>query len=393
MPRFYLVSKEHWFQKSIHPVDCPITIGRGSYNDLQIKDLSVSRQHARIICEEGRLIVEDLKSQNGTLVNGHAVARAVLNDGDILSFGNVDFRVVCESDESENEMSETEIFYKIFHERKSGIDVTQSNRLRDVIAKVPLFMELPLAAREVIIQKAHLRVFQPTEFIFKEGDRGKSIFIVLDGSVEIFTQDNYGTPIPIAKMGPNSFFGERAILSGKPRCASAVVAEEMFVCELSIHVLRQLLKINPGIRSLLEEYSRKRFGSYVVMKENLGVMERRTHTRLNEELPVKLQFMKECDDGSRESVEIDVVTKNISVGGVKLEASGDTFRGVDCLGMQVRLAIDFPEPIGEVRSLGLIRSVQVSDTGETTVVGVEFHGMAPDDSQKLEEFLTWECVI
>ena len=393
MPRFYLISRESWFQKSIHPVECPISIGRGSYNDLQIKHLSVSRQHARIVNEGDKLIVEDLNSQNGTLLNGHAIKRAELKDGDTLTFGKVDFRVVSEPDDKGDDLSETEIFFKVFHERKSSGGITHSIRLKEAIAKVPLFRDLPLEARDFLIRRAHLQIFQPTEFVFREGDRGKSIYIVLDGEIEIFTQDNYGTPVPIAKMGPNSFFGERALLTGKPRCASAVAVKETLVCELPIGIIRDLLKINPNMRFLLEEYSNKRFGCYVTLKENLGITERRLHLRLNEELPVKLQFMKETPDGEQENVAVDVVSTDISVGGIKLKVPADLFRGVDCLGKQVRVAIELPKPLGEIRSLGLIRSVQTGDSGNETNVGIEFYGMSPEDSQMLEKFFSWDSRI
>ncbi len=393
MPRFYLISRESWFQKSIHPVECPITIGRGSYNDLQIKHLSVSRQHARIVNEGDKLIVEDLNSQNGTLLNGHAVKRAELKDGDTLTFGKVDFRVVSEPDDSDSDLSETEIFFKVFNERKSSGGITQSVRLKEAIAKVPLFRDLPLETREFLVRRAHLRIYQPTEFVFREGDRGKSIYIVLDGEIEIFTQDNYGTPVPIAKMGPNSFFGERAIITGKPRCASAVAVKETLVCELPISIIRDLLKVNPGIRLLLEEYSNKRFGCYVTLKENLGITERRLHLRLNEELPVQLQFIRERSDGSRENVTVNVVSSDISVGGIKLKVPGELFKGVDCLGKQVRLSIELPKPLGEIRSLGLIRSVQAGESGDITNVGIEFYGMSPEDSQTLEKFFSWDSKI
>ncbi|HEC31615.1 MAG: hypothetical protein DRG59_03530 [Deltaproteobacteria bacterium] len=393
MSRFYLISRESWFQKSIHPLECPITIGRGSYNDLQIKHLSVSRQHARIVNDGNKLIVEDLDSQNGTLLNGHAVKKAELKDGDILTFGKVDFRVVSEPDDKEDDLSETEIFYKVFHERKSAGGITESIRLKEAIAKVPLFRDLPLEARDFLVRRAHLRIFEPTEFVFREGDRGKSIYIVLDGEIEIFTQDNYGTPVPLAKMGPNSFFGERAVLSGKPRCASAVAIKETLVCELPIGIIRDLLKVNPNMRLLLEEYSNKRFSSYVITRENLGITERRLHLRLNEELPVRLQFLREHPNGENESVSVDVVSTDISVGGVKLEVPDDLFKGVDCLGKQVRVAIELPKPLGEVRSLGIIRSVQASESGKKTNVGVEFYGMSPEDSQTLEKFFSWDSKV
>ena len=44
-------------------------IGRASDNDIQIKDRSISRKHVKIIKKDGILLIEDLKSENGTWID------------------------------------------------------------------------------------------------------------------------------------------------------------------------------------------------------------------------------------------------------------------------------------------------------------------------------------
>ena len=66
-----------------------ITMGRAPENDIQILAKSVSRRHAHILFEEGKPVIEDLGSSNGTKVNGVRVNRAVLNDGDLIDLGGV----------------------------------------------------------------------------------------------------------------------------------------------------------------------------------------------------------------------------------------------------------------------------------------------------------------
>jgi len=63
-------------------------IGRGKGTDLLLPDISVSRQHARVIKvdDSGHRIV-DMGSQNGTKVNGQMVDEVLLNDGDELQIG------------------------------------------------------------------------------------------------------------------------------------------------------------------------------------------------------------------------------------------------------------------------------------------------------------------
>jgi len=70
------------------------TVGRGSGVDIRLADPSVSRLHAEIVRRGPYAYVADLGlSRNGTRVNGRLVARRVLEEGDVLSFGAARCRV------------------------------------------------------------------------------------------------------------------------------------------------------------------------------------------------------------------------------------------------------------------------------------------------------------
>ncbi|HEY4854978.1 MAG TPA: FHA domain-containing protein [Streptosporangiaceae bacterium] len=70
------------------------TIGRGDGVDVHLADPSVSRLHAEIIRRGPYAYVTDLGlSRNGTRVNGRPVARRVLEDGDVLTFGAARCRI------------------------------------------------------------------------------------------------------------------------------------------------------------------------------------------------------------------------------------------------------------------------------------------------------------
>ena len=70
------------------------TLGRAEDCALRIDDPRVSRRHARLWFEDESLLVEDLGSPNGTVVNGVRVARQQLSVGDVLAFGKHRLRVV-----------------------------------------------------------------------------------------------------------------------------------------------------------------------------------------------------------------------------------------------------------------------------------------------------------
>jgi hypothetical protein len=69
-------------------IDKPrITIGRSPNNDIVLHHQTVSKQHAEIIKILGRFHIHDLNSNNGVLINGTPVEEHLLEDNDILQFG------------------------------------------------------------------------------------------------------------------------------------------------------------------------------------------------------------------------------------------------------------------------------------------------------------------
>jgi FHA domain len=73
------------------PLDSELTVGRDPENDLVLVTKTVSREHARLLCEDGRWYVEDRGSFNGTLLNGQRVppgTRLPLRHADRLQLGS-----------------------------------------------------------------------------------------------------------------------------------------------------------------------------------------------------------------------------------------------------------------------------------------------------------------
>ncbi|MGI8714839.1 MAG: FHA domain-containing protein [Solirubrobacteraceae bacterium] len=66
-----------------------LLVGRHPVCDIVLDDLSVSRRHARLRFRDGRWVLQDLESTNGTLVNGESVGRCQLRPGDEVHLGDV----------------------------------------------------------------------------------------------------------------------------------------------------------------------------------------------------------------------------------------------------------------------------------------------------------------
>ena len=66
----------------------PTSLGRAKVNDIVLnEDVAVSSEHCRIRPEEGKFVLHDLKSTNGTFVNDRKVTRQALTEGDTIQVG------------------------------------------------------------------------------------------------------------------------------------------------------------------------------------------------------------------------------------------------------------------------------------------------------------------
>ncbi|MBI4211896.1 MAG: FHA domain-containing protein [Deltaproteobacteria bacterium] len=88
MPRLVISEGEG---RTNHPHDClepVITIGRSSQNTIVLPKATVSREHAKIVAEDGTFLAMDLGSENGTELNGRRLAaheKNLLRHGDVLT--------------------------------------------------------------------------------------------------------------------------------------------------------------------------------------------------------------------------------------------------------------------------------------------------------------------
>src|SRR5579864_8807543 len=71
-----------------------LSVGRVQGNELMLPKGNVSKRHARLLYRDGRFIVTDLNSTNGTYVNGRKIAQAtIVREGDKIYIGDFVLRI------------------------------------------------------------------------------------------------------------------------------------------------------------------------------------------------------------------------------------------------------------------------------------------------------------
>ncbi len=130
--------------------------------------------------------------------------------------------------------------------------MTNDNKLSilPILKKIPLLEELNEADHREIIEKITLEYFTSGQAIFHEGDPGDAVFIIKRGVVRIFHEaPDKDEEQEVAVLGDNDFFGEMAIISEKPRNATAQAAEESEIFVLKKDDFIQLVAANPQMAS------------------------------------------------------------------------------------------------------------------------------------------------
>lgn len=102
MPRM-VVSIDGVVIKEVELTKERTTLGRRPYNDIVIDNLAVSGEHAALHMAGNEVAIEDLHSTNGTYVNGKAVTRHELRNGDTLEVGKYKIRFFNEAEDPQFE--------------------------------------------------------------------------------------------------------------------------------------------------------------------------------------------------------------------------------------------------------------------------------------------------
>jgi pSer/pThr/pTyr-binding forkhead associated (FHA) protein len=73
--------------RDFEDVPTPLTVGREEGNPVQLNDERISRFHLKIQDDDGKLVLADLESTNGTKVNGESVHICMIRPGDVIAMG------------------------------------------------------------------------------------------------------------------------------------------------------------------------------------------------------------------------------------------------------------------------------------------------------------------
>jgi cAMP-dependent protein kinase regulator len=123
---------------------------------------------------------------------------------------------------------------------------------------------LPREVMTELLEQVALRSALPGEAIIVEGQRGESMFVLVEGMVEVVRN---GTVVDTMVAG--AVFGEIALLADVPRVATVIAAEESMLVEVTREMLAALEAHHPQLHSLLNGFFKQRLLANLLRSNDL----------------------------------------------------------------------------------------------------------------------------
>ncbi len=121
----------------------------------------------------------------------------------------------------------------------------------DAVREIGLFGGLGDDVLRSFVGALEVSELAPGTVVFKEGDSGRELFVLLDGEVEVLRKSKRGHETRVAILGPGDWFGEMSVLDVLPRSATTRVLAPTRLLRLTAHELDTLYRKDMRSYSLL----------------------------------------------------------------------------------------------------------------------------------------------
>ncbi|MBX3232296.1 MAG: cyclic nucleotide-binding domain-containing protein [Labilithrix sp.] len=123
---------------------------------------------------------------------------------------------------------------------------------RAVLRRVRAFADLSDADCDVVLGVLKARRGAPHDVLFREGDTGRSLMIVLDGDLVVRARSSAGADEVVARLGPGEVVGELAFIDAEPRSATVAAGDApVTVLDFTREALAVLVRDTPRVASAI----------------------------------------------------------------------------------------------------------------------------------------------
>lgn len=117
---------------------------------------------------------------------------------------------------------------------------------------------LTIEEARTLVANGMIVLFGPREALVSCGQTGNSMFVILDGGVQVVGKSGAGSQVVLARLGAGEYFGEISLLTGEPRNATVCAETDTLVLEIRKKDISPLIEANPALAGRLGELLERR---------------------------------------------------------------------------------------------------------------------------------------
>jgi CRP/FNR family cyclic AMP-dependent transcriptional regulator len=117
--------------------------------------------------------------------------------------------------------------------------------LFNALASIPVLAGIGLPAQTLLAQEGLVHDFAPGAWIVREGEAGHSLFILVQGAVDVIKNAETPQAFLLARLHEGTFFGEMCVVDPVPRAASVRASGAVRVIEIKAGTLHHLFQKMP----------------------------------------------------------------------------------------------------------------------------------------------------
>lgn len=121
------------------------------------------------------------------------------------------------------------------------------------LTDTPVFSLFTAEEIDVIARRARPLTIGPAERFIVQGEEGDSLFVVVEGTVEVFVRREDGEEVHLGTRPQGSILGEMSLLTGAPRSATVRALDGALVYEIGRRQYEPILAARPQLREALED--------------------------------------------------------------------------------------------------------------------------------------------
>jgi len=123
----------------------------------------------------------------------------------------------------------------------------ESIKNKVLLEKVPIFMSLNNNDLEEIADNAERIHFEKDDYIIKQNDKGDSLYIINDGVVSVYLDNENKEKVFLAKLKVGDFIGEGSLLTGEPRSANVIAETPCITIKVNKEIIKDIFAKNPDV--------------------------------------------------------------------------------------------------------------------------------------------------